>query len=209
MVNTRAPGPDHACPARSWEPAIAPVGRRGLDPHRGSPRGTGGRGEGGEVTGVVAKSGEKEGGKQGRQQGGTRSPSVRGGQRGAERRRERVPRTAASLPGGVQAVQQRRALRPSGAGAGGEVVKPLPRENRGAAGDGRIQSVGCHHLTMGRQQAKVTPGAASAHETSETTWPERRRTRLGRRQPGGGPHRRERPSLNRRHLEACQNCCEA
>ena len=64
-------------------------------------------------------------------------------------------------------------------------MKPLPRENRGAGGDGRARSAGCHHLTMGRQQTKVTPGAASTHVPSEATWPERRRTRLGCRQSEG------------------------
>ena len=161
-------------------------GRRGLDPHRGSPQGPAAEGKAARQRGGWRRSARRRGVKQGRQRGGVRAPSVRaGGSQGPRTSPDATGDGHHRLPGGVQAVQQQGSATAQWGQRRGGVAKPLPRENRVAGGDGRARSEGCRHLTMGRQQAKVTPGAACAHVPFETTQSEGRRTRLGRGQPGG------------------------
>ena len=59
------------------------------------------------------------------------------------------------------------------------------RKPRMLAAKGRARSRGCHNLTVGRQQTEVAPGEAGTHVPFETTWPERRKARLGCRLTGG------------------------
>ena len=109
-----------------------------------------------------------------------------------------------------EAVRKQRAWRPSGANAKGQVVKPLPRENRARRRRRQSPKRGVPPPDRGPSADRGGPGG-SGHPRAVRSHLAREAKDTPRMQAdrGGVPHRRERPSLDRRHLEACQNCCKA
>ena len=210
MVNTRAPGPDHACPAGSWGPAIAPSrGGGGSTPIGGARGAPAAKGKAARWRGWWRRAARRRGVSKGGSEAAYARRQCGGGQRGAGYRQAGTEsgspaawRGAGSTAAGGATTQwgQRR-------GGGGEsAATRKPRSRRRWPDPKRRVPSPDHGPTAGQGDpwGSERPRDFRDHLARETE--DAPRAEAARR---GGPHRRERPSLNRRHLEACQNCCKA